>query len=80
MPISALVITLADEPSARERACRSLAGEAALSLGPRSGSRLAAVAETESLLAGAELLERVLLIDGVDFVDLVSVDFSDLES
>ncbi|WP_437662414.1 hypothetical protein [Sorangium sp. So ce1182] len=80
MPISALVITLSDEPGARERACRALAGEAALSLGLPSGSRLPAVAETETLLAGEELVERVLRVDGVDFVDVVSVDFSDLEA
>ncbi|WP_437292602.1 hypothetical protein [Sorangium sp. So ce426] len=79
MPLSALVITLSDEPSARARACRSLAAEAALSLGPPCGSRLPAIAETATLLAGEELVERVFRTDGVDFVDVVSVDFSDLE-
>ena len=79
MPVSALVITLPEAPEARSEALAWLERDARLTLGPRDGRRLAVVAETHDERQDALLFESLLAWPGLG-VDLVSYDFSDLES
>ncbi len=80
MPISGLVITLSDDPSQRQIALDQLATDPRLTLGQLHGSRLPVVAETETVRQSTDLVREELLdIPGVVFVDIVSVDFSDID-
>jgi hypothetical protein len=80
MPISALVLKLSDEPGERQRAVLALGEDPRLLLGALIGSRLPVVAETDSLQGGEALSEQLRETEGVHLVDVISVDFSDLEA
>jgi hypothetical protein len=80
MPVSALVLKLSDEPEERQRAVLTLGEDPRLMLGTPIGSRLPVVAETDSLQGGEALYEQLREIEGVHLVDVISVDFSDLEA
>jgi hypothetical protein len=89
MPISALVITLRRTISAgdvfdrdvadRDAALAVLAGEPCIELGKPEGLRVPAVSETPTLDEGRRLVERLLSMDEVAHVDVLSVNFEDSE-
>ncbi len=81
MPISGLVVTLSDVPSLQKSALDQLASDPRLTLGELHGIRLPVVAETQTVRQGTDLVREELLdIPGVVFVDVVSVDFSDIDN
>lgn len=75
MTISALVLTL-DQQTIEPTLAR-LNADPRLELGERRGVRLPVVAETIDCRAGRRLFEQLRDIPGVDFVDVVMVDFSE---
>jgi len=78
MPVSALIITVhgkADQPALRAQ----MAKIAGLELGEAQALRWPAVTETDSLEQGRELLERVQALSGVVHVDVLSVNFEDID-
>ncbi len=77
MAISALVITLDDDPQRRRAALEALRGDERLTLGEPAGNRLPLVAETRRAREGVELIEGLFTQPGIRFVDVVSVDLSD---
>ena len=81
MPTSALVITLDHREDWRDAALTELAGDPRLTLGTLQGPRLPVVAETATLAEGDRLVaDELPLVPGVQFVDVVLVDFSDVEN
>jgi hypothetical protein len=65
----------------RERALDELRADSRLTLGPLEDVQLPVVVETETVGEGIELVRDSLPdVDGVAFVHVVSVDFSDLET
>ncbi|MGM0558990.1 MAG: hypothetical protein ACQEVA_21575, partial [Myxococcota bacterium] len=65
----------------RERALDVLSADARLTLGPIEDVQLPVVVETDTVGEGIELVRDTLPdVAGVEFVHVVSVDFSDLES
>jgi hypothetical protein len=80
MPITALVLTLDDDPEARRAARRSLEQDARLWVGDEVGGRVPLVLETASLVEGERAVEALSASDGVLFVDVVAIDFSDTEA
>jgi hypothetical protein len=77
MTISGLVVTLALDEAAQAQALRALQRDARLQLGERTGRKLPVVAETGSTTEGEALVEALAATPGVDFVDVVCVDFSE---
>lgn len=78
MPVSGLVVTLSDEQSARQNALETIEADERLEIGDRQKNRLPVVADTESIDGGTELVRDELLdIEGVVFVDLITVNFED---
>ncbi len=78
MPTSALVLTLDARP---ERAANALAGlreRTDLELGERQGNRLPVVLTTDELWQSEAAVNTLMALPGVQFVDVVAVDFSDL--
>ncbi len=76
MPVSALLITL--KPPA-DQAAAELARDLRLTLGEAHGMRLPAVLETETLEEATSAFEELCARPSVRFVDVLTVDFSDLE-
>ncbi len=76
MPVSALVLTSADP---RGDLAGELARDPRFSVGAADGAHLPVVLETTSLEESEEVVEALLVREDVLFVDVVSVDFSDLE-
>jgi hypothetical protein len=77
MMISGLVVTLAEDPRQRADALAALGGDDRLTLGNETGRKLPVVAETGTAQESEELVESLLRTAGVDFVDVVYVDFSE---
>lgn len=75
MSISGLVIHLDGDDAAIARACDALRRDARLTLGPLSGRRLAAVAETDGVAADRRLWDDLRAMPGVVHVDVAFVDF-----
>ena len=73
MSISGLVIILKDDSSGTERALRTLASDARLTLGERFGRRIAAVAETTSVQADRDLWDDLRANPDVEYVDVTFV-------
>lgn len=80
MPVSGLVVTLAEEPRLRGAAETSLRSRAFVTFGEPFGRRLPIVIDTGSAEAHAEAIDEVQALDGVLFVEVVFTDFSDVES
>lgn len=74
MSISGLVVTLTGDPELAASSVRALAAEPRLRLGPRSGPRLAVVAETGSATEDRDLLERIAETPGVLAAHVVFVE------
>lgn len=72
-------MTLDNDPARRRAALDALSADPRLTLGDACGNRLPLVAETETLDEGEALFAALAVAPGVLFVDVVSVDFSDLE-
>lgn len=80
MPISAVVITLEADPPRRAAAIEALGAHPGLMLGEPQGNQLPAVIETDTITQGVDVVrEQLHAIDGVVFVHVLSVDFSDME-
>ncbi len=80
MPISSLVITLDPDPDLRERALSSLTAMSGVTVGTAYSTRLPVVLETATLAEGRDLVEQQLTqLEGVRFVDVVRIDFEDLD-
>lgn len=78
MPVSGLVITLSDEINARRHALAAIESDERLTVGERQKNCLPVVADTESIQEGSRLVRQELMdLDGVEFVDVVSVNFED---
>jgi hypothetical protein len=78
MPISAVVITL--KRAEREAAIEILRADARLTLGELQVTQLPVVIDTDTIADGINVVREVLpAIAGVEFVHVVSVDFSDVE-
>ena len=78
MAISGLVITLTDDPTLRARAMTAIEGEDRITVGERKKNRLPVVLETKSSQQGSHLVrEKLMDLEGVEFVDVVTVDFRD---
>lgn len=77
MPVSGLVITL-DAPVVCERDIPGVLRDGRLELGTPLGARLPAVLETATLEEAERFVESLFVAQGVRFVDVVSVDFSDV--
>ncbi len=78
MPISALVITVAGDAD-RDQLRARLSEMAEIELGPVRACRWPAVVETASLQAGKALVDRVQGLSGVVHVDVLSINFEDLD-
>lgn len=79
MIVSALVLTLSDDPSARARALEELGRNPRLSLGELLERRLPVVAENDDAGQGASLCEALGEVPGVVRVDVVSIASDDEE-
>lgn len=80
MPISSLVITLDSDPGVMERALLTLRAMPGLSIGEPCVTRLPVVVETATLEEGHRLVDHELRrIDGVLFIDVVRIDFEDMD-
>lgn len=78
MPVSGLVVTLSDDEPEQQRALEAIEADERLTIGDRQKNRLPIVAETPSIDEGTELVREELLdIEGVVFVDLITVNFED---
>ncbi|MBK7585245.1 MAG: hypothetical protein IPI67_34285 [Myxococcales bacterium] len=79
MPVSALVLTL--DPGEREKRGVKyvLSRDPRVTLGDLVDDCLPVVTTTDSLEEAEDLAEQLLGIPGVRFLDVVSVDFSDVE-
>jgi hypothetical protein len=79
MPISGLVVTLSDDKNEQARAIEVLSADTRLTIGERQKNRLPVVAETKGVKEGSRLVRQELLdIEGVRFVDVVTVNFEDV--
>jgi hypothetical protein len=75
MPISGLVITLNREASLAERAIEAVAARREFTIGERNGRWLPVVMEARDDAHSRELHDWLQSLDGVDFVDVASVNF-----
>ena len=79
MPVSGLVVTLSDDEKKSAQATLALKVDSRLTIGERQKNRLPVVAETETIGEGSRLVRQELLeVDGVIFVDVVTVNFEDV--
>ncbi|MEZ4459453.1 MAG: hypothetical protein R3E66_06935 [bacterium] len=80
MPVSSLVVTLHDELSERMAALSQMESTTYLTVGEIVGRvHVPVVCESESLSQGEAHVRELMAMRGVVFVDVVMVDFSDLE-
>lgn len=77
MIVSGWVVTLENDERNRMVALEALRGDPRITCGEAHGLRLPVVAETATLSDGESLCESLRTLDGVAFVDVVSIDFSD---
>lgn len=80
MPVSGLVVTLAEDPKRRDTALARLAAEVRVTRGEAVGARLPVVVDVFSVDEHDATIERIEDVEGVLFVELVFTDFSDVES
>lgn len=77
MIVSALVLTLSEDPSVRARALEELGRHPCLSLGEPVDLRLPVVAETQDAGQGATLCDALGQWPGVARVDVVSIEIEE---
>ena len=78
MPVSGLVLTLDPGERSRRGVLYVLSHDPRISVGELVEDRLPIVTETFSLEEGEDVAEQLLQVPGIRFVDVVSVDFSDI--
>lgn len=71
--------TLVADEERKRTALLALERDARVTMGPRAGDRLALVIEAATLGESRDLAESLAAIDGVALIEVVSVDFSDLD-
>lgn len=76
MPISGLVITLVGE---EHELLADVVADGRMTLGERQGAHLPAVLSTRTAEESEATIEALFAREGVRFVDVVTVDFSDVE-
>ena len=79
MPISGLVITLADDAARRDAALAALRDHAAIDLGPQTGSRVPIVVETASDDEDRQVWEWLQSLPGVMQVDVAMIHFEEAD-
>jgi nitrate reductase NapAB chaperone NapD len=80
MPVSALVVTLDDDPVEQAVTISSLSALPHLTVGAKTGRvHVPVVCESETLTEGEHHVRELMRTPGVVFVDVVMVDFSDLD-
>lgn len=80
MPISSIVITLSPDALSRRSAIDALSAHPRLTVGERKKRQLPVVVDTETLSEGISLVRDELPeMEGVEFVHVISVDFSDMD-
>ena len=80
MPVSSLVVTMSDDPSARRALRRRLADDPRIQVGDPQRNQLPVVLETETIAEGVSMTrDELYALDGVEFVHVVRVDFEDVE-
>lgn len=80
MPISAVVVTLKPDEALREAALKIMRADPRLTLGELQRVQLPVVIDTETIAEGINIVrEELPNIAGVEFVHVVSVDFSDVK-
>lgn len=79
MPTSGLVLTLAVSQTSSRELRAALEGDSRIIVGDEVERRLPIVTETSSLDESEQLAEAIGKLAGVVFVDVVSIDFSDIE-
>jgi len=77
MPISGLMLTLADDASLAGEALGAIAGERRIEVGDREQHRLAVVVDTRTREEDQQLWRWLNDLPGVRFVDVVYVTFED---
>jgi nitrate reductase NapAB chaperone NapD len=77
MPISGLLITLADDPQASGRAISSLEADPRIDVGERRGPYLPVVADTAGKQENQRLWDELNELAGVINVNLVFADVDD---
>lgn len=80
MPVSALVVTLDDDPVEQAATISRLSALAHFTVGAKTGRvHVPVVCESETLTDGENHVRDLMRMPGVVFVDVVMVDFSDLD-
>ncbi len=79
MPISGWVLTLGPDESQRIQVVQRLQSDARVTVGEPAGARLPVVLETSSPNEGHAMIEDLSDSPGVLFIELVCLDFSDVE-
>lgn len=79
MPISSWVLTLSPNEATTAHALEALAGDARVTMGPRTGDRAPMVLDTATPEEDAALCRTVQALPGVSSLVLVMVDFSDVD-
>ncbi len=77
MPVSGLLITLSQEPEARDSALVDLRSRPELTVGEPSCCWLPVATETPDVKSGRDLHEWLEQLWGVEFVDVIYVCFDD---
>ena len=80
MPVSGLVLLLADDPRLREDALRFIDAHPHLEVGPSTGGHLPVVLSTSSVRQDQEAFQQILSHPSITSVQVVFVDQSDVDS
>lgn len=79
MPVSGLVVSLADDPALREQTIATIGRESRIEIGSLEFQRMAIVIDTVSTDEDKQLWHWLTSLPGVVFVDVVMVGFEDPE-
>ena len=77
MPVSGLVVSLANEPNLRETAIDAIRQESQIEIGVINSLRMAVVVDTPSSEEDKEIWNWLNALPGVTFVDVAMVGFED---
>lgn len=80
MPISSIILTLAEDDHRRRAALDAIAAHASIEIGEQHGLRVPIVVDTPDSDADRAIWQCLHDLDGVTFVDLVTAYFDDDES
>ncbi len=77
MTVSGWVLTLENDERKRQLALETLRRDQRITCGEAHGLRLPVVVETATLGEGESLCEALRTLEGITFVDVVSIDFQE---